>query len=120
MARAQEIQADAGSTERMWAGHTFLRWSSFGFHAAEWDVAQLDIPIFLAIASEDRNAPPETADLVVAELVRLGKRNLEVRNYVGLDHGFFEHTQEGARNHQDRVVADFMGWASGLGRTGPR
>ncbi len=113
--RARQIQAQPASTADLWSGHTYRRWSSFGMHAAEWDLAHLDIPIFLAIASEDTSAPPETADLLVAEAARLGKRNLEVRNYVGLDHGFFAHTPDGARNQQGRVIDDLMAWVAAVG-----
>lgn len=109
----RDIAADPSALEKFWAGHTYARWASYAFHPMSGDLLQIEIPIFLGIASEDRSSPPGSADLIVAAFVRAGKRNLTVRNYLGCDHGLFQCENGKAENRQGEVLSDVMRWVSG-------
>ena len=90
--------------------HTYRRWSSYVFGQVLDDLVRIDMPIFLGIASEDTQAQPFGADLVVNEFLRRGKRNLTYLNYVGYDHGFATGEGDEAELHQDVVLQDVLHW----------
>jgi pimeloyl-ACP methyl ester carboxylesterase len=108
----RDIAADPCSLEKFWSGHTYVRWASYAFSPMSDDLLQVEIPIFLGIAFEDRSSPPESADLIVAAFVRAGKRNLTIRNYIGCDHGLFRHEDGQTENCQGEVLSDVMRWVS--------
>lgn len=82
------IYANPTSTQDEWYGHSHLRWSSFTSPPTIDYLTQLDIPIYLAHGTMDRNTNVLSTDYVRLEFLRLGKKNLTHVNYPGCDHSF--------------------------------
>ena len=102
------------STEKSLWGHSYRRWSSHCSGAVLSDLLKVQIPIFLGIPSLDQT---EGIDGVVAEFVKHGKRNLTYRNYIGYDHGFFEHTGGRPKCRHREVLRDILKWVATTSRT---
>jgi len=106
----REIHGDSrNSIEKGLWGHSYRRWSSHCSGAVLSDLLEITIPIFLGIPSLD---PAESIDWVVTESVRQGRKNLTYRNYVGYDHGFFEHTDGRAECRHHQVLKDILDWVA--------
>ncbi|MGH9935573.1 MAG: alpha/beta fold hydrolase, partial [Blastocatellia bacterium] len=108
------IFAEPKSTTKFWAGHTYLRWSSF-FAPALDDLLPLDIPIYVSATADDVNGSVESSDLVQLEFIRRGKKNLTYKVYPRADHFYMERQQKVIGNvnmisHREGAVKDFMLW----------
>jgi pimeloyl-ACP methyl ester carboxylesterase len=108
------IFADPKSTTRFWAGHTYLRWSSF-FAPALDDLLPLDIPIYVSATADDINGSIESSDLIPLEFIRRGKKNLTYKVYPRTDHSYMERRQNVIGNvnmisRREEAIKDFMSW----------
>jgi predicted esterase len=74
--------------ETRYHGITAAQLASYGKHEPMENLLKLDLPIFVAAGGADRFVPLESIDLIRLEFLRLGKRNLSLRVYSGMDHGF--------------------------------
>lgn len=115
-AQIREIQADPANTEREWNGHSFLRWSSFGFDAVLDDMLALEIPLLMVYGAADRNGPIINADYAALAFLEAGKTNLDYWVYPNSDHFFRE--PDPARPGQaisrmDEVIRRVLGWVEG-------
>lgn len=86
-ARLGEIRARPSSDE-LWLGHPFRRWSSYLWRAPVEDLLRLEIPIFLAHGAKDEAVPVESARAARDAMAARGKSNLRYVEYPALDHSF--------------------------------
>ena len=104
----REIHGDSrNSVEKGLWGHSYRRWASYNSGSVLSDLLKVDIPVFLGIPSLDQ---AESIDLVVVEFVKQGKKNLTYHNYIGYDHGFFEHTNGNSECRHHLVLDDILKW----------
>ena len=87
-----------------------MRWSSFTDFPLTNELLSLDLPIFIGIASHDRNAPAEGCDMVIAEFIKAGKTNLSYKHYINCDHGYISNNNGEQINLQSKVAEDIMNW----------
>jgi len=103
------IASDSTATSP--SGYTNLRWWSYAEPPIH-HLVQLDIPLYVQVATRDTSAPIESTYLIPLEFARLGKDNLSYNVCVGCDHGFFVETPTGERESRWRsIFADFLQWA---------
>lgn len=98
------------SIDRQWYGNSFTRWAYFNDPPIE-SLVKINIPIFLAMGVSDQAVPFESAMLIPVEFTRLGKTNLTYHFYPNLDHGFYEHREDGQMvPHWDQIFQEFLTW----------
>jgi len=72
----------------------------------------LDIPIYLAYGTEDRTS--DLCDIIPLFFIENGKTNLTLKRYIGLEHNFFELSDNGKPNHEKghwkEVMEEFLIW----------
>src|SRR5690606_29237969 len=68
-AEYERIYADPQATDKSYWGHSYLRWSSFTDPPTLDAFVSLDIPVYLAQGSTDRNTQPLGADYVRLEFL---------------------------------------------------
>jgi esterase/lipase len=106
----EEIMQNPASITKFWQGHTYLRWATFAEPALR-NLLQLDIPIFMAMGSEDPIVHPEAFDLIISEFLFNKKKNLHHQIYEGADHGFKENSDTGPGiDHIPTLIADMVNW----------
>lgn len=110
----KNIYKNPNSTDKMWWGHTYLRWASFTSSAPYIALKDLDIPIYIANGSLDENSVL-SADYIALEFIRLQKNNLTYKTYPGLDHQFnkliYENNQViNAESYLDTVLENAFKW----------
>jgi dienelactone hydrolase len=104
------VVSDTASTEG--EGHTNLRWWSYAEPPIN-NLLQLDIPIYVQVATEDESAPIESTYLIPLEFARLGKSNLTYKVCVGCDHGFHIHQPDSTIKSRWRTIfRDFIDWVN--------
>ncbi|MEO0558334.1 MAG: hypothetical protein AAF170_09135 [Bacteroidota bacterium] len=102
------IAADTAGTSP--EGYTNLRWWSYAEPPIH-HLVQLDIPLYVQVATLDTSAPIESTYLIPLEFARLGKDNLSYNVCVGCDHGFIVEGPDGTRESRWRsIFADFLQW----------
>lgn len=84
----ERIYADPDATDKEFWGHSYKRWSSFTDPPTVEALVSLDIPVYMAQGSVDRNTQALGADYVRLEFLRRRKTNLTFRAYPGCDHFF--------------------------------
>lgn len=84
----ERIYADPDATDKTFWGHSHKRWASFTDPPTVDYLVALDIPIYMAQGSVDRNTQALGADYVRLEFIRRRKKNLTFRTYPGCDHFF--------------------------------
>jgi pimeloyl-ACP methyl ester carboxylesterase len=82
----KEIYAHPHATNKTFAGHTYKRWASFTLDVPFESLRQLQIPIYMLVATKDPNSPVYGLDYVPLEFIRLGKNNLTYEVCLGCDH----------------------------------
>ncbi len=98
------------STDSLWQGNTFKRWASFGEPPIN-NLLKIDRPIYMAIGSNDRSVPIESAYLIPVEFIRNNKQNLTFKVYTGLSHNFAKTNEEGKyESHWEEVMEGFFKW----------
>lgn len=83
----EDIYKNPESTDKMWYGHTYLRWSSFTRVDPMEVLLQLDMPIYFANGSLDENSVL-SADYMKLMFIKENKQNLTYKTYPGYDHQF--------------------------------
>lgn len=87
----------------------YKTWHSFSETFYD-DWLELDIPIYLAYGTEDVIA--DLCDLVPLHFIEKGKDNLTIKRYIGLNHNFFEVTENGRpdrkKKHWNEVMSTFI------------
>lgn len=112
------IYADPLATDKEWYGHTYLRWSSFTQNNPTENILSLDIPVYIAAASRDRNTSVLGTDYLYLESLKSGKKNLIYKVYP-YDHSFNEWTRDaegrvtGVKGHMQEVIKEAMDWLAG-------
>ena len=105
----EDIYRHKDSLEKYFWGHTYKRWASFSNFPLMNEMLSLDIPIYLGIASLDRNSTAESSDLIICEFIKSGKTNLTYRHYMNCDHGFIRNNGD---NLQHEVSKDIIDWVT--------
>ena len=107
-----DIFAHPTSTDKFWYGHTYLRWASFCNEDPLSHYMKVNVPIYVAEGSADKNSQVVNIDLLRHAFVRAGKSNLTMRIYPGMDHFFRRSEQEGQPpiSHYDEVIHDALTW----------
>ena len=106
-----EFYEEVNTMDSMITNPGYKAWQSFSetFYD-DWLI--LDIPIYLGYGTEDRTA--DLCDIMPLFFIEKGKTNLTLKRYLGLEHNFFELTDEGNVNYQkphyDEVMEAFMNW----------
>ena len=104
----QEIALDSLSTKGQ--GYTNLRWWRYSEPPIN-DLLQIDIPIFVQVATKDKSAPIESSYLIPLEFARKGKTNLTYKVCVGCDHGFSITKENGETERMWRTIfKEFISW----------
>lgn len=89
----------------------FKAWRSFNETVYD-DWLELDIPIYLAYGTEDRIS--DLCDLVPIFFIQKSKNNLTLKRYLGLEHNYFETSENGRvdhdKGHWKEVMNEFINW----------
>lgn len=115
MTAYRDIYANPTATDKEWFGHTYLRWASFTNFSPTEGLVNLNIPIFIAACSKDRNSSVLSTDYLNLEFIRRGKTNLTYRVYP-YDHSFNEYRTDesgkvtGATSHMKDVINEALVW----------
>lgn len=111
----KDIYAHPKATDKEWYGHSYLRWSSFCNNNPSENLLQLQIPVYLVGASNDRNSAVLGTDYLYLESIRLGKNNITYKVYP-YDHSFNELIKNdsgqvvSAKSHMWEVIEEGLGW----------
>lgn len=108
----REIVSQPENTEKLFMGHAYRRWASFGTHAPLDSLRRTQARAFVAHGSADESVPIESFDVLVAELLAAGKTGVTVRRYPGCDHGFQEKGAEAAQPAIEGVFREILAWAA--------
>lgn len=110
--RWQVINEDPMSTSSA-SGDTNRTWTSFSGPALA-DLLALDIPVLVAYGTAD--SPTLNMDYLYYEVVRLQKKNIEIRSYIDHDHGLNKLTFD-ERGEQvssefvfDTIYEEWLNW----------
>lgn len=107
-----DVYKHKDSLEKYFWGHTYKRWASFSNSTLLNELLSLDIPIYLGIASHDRNAPAEGSDLITSEFIKAVKTNLTYKHYMNCDHGFIRNNGDEQLNLQQEAAKDIINWVA--------
>lgn len=113
----KDIMLNPLSTEKKWAGHTYLRWSSAINNPPLKYLLQLKIPIYISIGTADKATTIENMDNTPIEFIKAGKNNLTYKSYWNYDHTYNEIiiNKDGTyevKNHMPEVMKDVVKWLS--------
>ncbi len=93
-------------------GYTNLRWWSYAEPPIN-NLIQLDIPLYVQVATEDTNAPIESAYLLPLEFARLKKSNLTFNVCIGCDHSFRrKNKEESMERLWPLIFENFIKWTN--------
>lgn len=112
---AKEIYANPKATDKEWYGHTYLRWASFTGNNPTENILSADIPVYIAVASDDKNTTVLSTDYLYLESIRKQKNNIIYKVYP-YDHSFNEQIKNengeitSVVNHMDRVIDEALDW----------
>jgi|SRR5690554_2048243 len=106
-----EFYEAANNTDSIKVNPYLKAWESFNkTYYDDW--LSLDIPIYLAYGTEDRNA--DLCDIVPLFFIEKNKTNLTLKRYLGLEHNFFELSENGRDDHRkghwNEVMNEFANW----------
>ncbi|MEM1271941.1 MAG: hypothetical protein AAGI08_17980 [Bacteroidota bacterium] len=104
----EDVASDTASTAG--GSYTNLRWWSYAEPPLN-HLLQIDIPIFVQVATLDTSAPIESTYLIPLEFARLGKTNLSYNVCVGCDHSFQVASSSGrTETRWPAIFQDFLAW----------
>ena len=111
----KEIMNDPTSTDKFWAGHTYLRWSSTIQNPPIEYMLKLNIPIYVVAGTNDTSAPIENMDNIPIGFMKRQKQNLTYKYYWNYDHTYNEVIFEDdgtyeVKNHILEVMKDLIQW----------
>ncbi|MEL6559607.1 MAG: hypothetical protein AAFQ94_15555 [Bacteroidota bacterium] len=102
------IATDTANVEM--EGYTNLRWWSYA-EPALFNLTQLNIPLYVQVATEDESAPIESAYVLPLEFARLQKSNLSFNVCVGCNHSFQKKLKKGkVENKWREIFTNFIKW----------
>jgi len=88
-----------------------IAWYSFSEPTID-KLLTVDIPIFLSYGTNDITS--DLCDLIPLKFIEKGKNNLTIKRKIGLEHNFFEVTENGRPNynkpHWIEVMNEFLKW----------
>lgn len=102
-----ELKSDPDSLDKWWYGWPYKYWASFMFYRPMDDLKMLKIPILIQIGDKNYYAGLKGAMDVKRVFDNLGKPNLTLKIYSGLDHVF---TDEKGVSHAKEIFEDFYRW----------
>lgn len=107
-----DIFAHPTSTDKFWFGHTYLRWASFCNEDPLSHYMKVNVPIYVAVGSADKNSQVVNIDLLRHAFVRAGKNNLTMHVYAGLDHFFSRQEKPDVApvSHYREVIHEALTW----------
>lgn len=114
-AAIKDIYTYPTATDKEWYGHSYLRWSSFCNNNPSENLLQLQIPIYLVAASNDRSSAVLSTDYLYLESIRQGKNNITYKVYP-YDHSFNEFIKNdngqvvSAKSHLGTAVEGGLNW----------
>jgi len=89
----------------------FIAWYSFSNPTID-ELLTIDIPIFLSYGTNDITS--DLCDLLPLKFIKKGKNNLTIKRKIGLEHNFFEVSENGTPNHKKphwvEVMNEFVEW----------
>lgn len=93
-------------------GYTNKRWWSYSEPPIN-SLLQIDVPIYVQVATNDESAPIESTYLIPLEFARAGKTNLTYKVCVGCDHGFNIKSEEGkVQRNWKKIFKAFIQWVN--------
>ena len=106
-----EFYQQVNNEDSIKANPSLKAWKSFTeTYYDDW--LTLDIPIYLAYGTEDRSS--DLCDIVPLFFIEKDKNNLTLKRYLGLEHNFFEVSENGRANHKKghwkEVMTEFINW----------
>lgn len=110
-AEFRAILAEPESTTRYFMGHAYRRWSTFCQNPPLETLRRSRAKLFLAHGTEDASVPIESFDLLVLELLRVGRADVTARRYVGRDHSLRDPRAEAAGTPLRDVFGEILAWA---------
>ncbi len=113
------ILADPTSTDKLFMGHAYRRWASFGKRSAIDDMLASKCKLYLAHGSEDTNVSVESFDLTTIELLRAGRAGVTVRRFPGRDHSLRDPAFTANSPPMTDVIEDVLQWAAGVSTARP-
>ncbi len=108
----RRVFAAPDSADDLFMGHAYRRWSSFFAHPPVDNLLRSRAKLFLMHGSQDQSVPIESFDLLVADLIRAGRKDVEVRRCANCDHSLSDIGGSGAQAALEQVFADIAAWAS--------
>lgn len=93
----KNIQADPKSSQKTWYGHTYLRWSSFGFNNPSDDLLSRNIPIYILSATQDFNTSVLGTDYMYLKSIIQNKGNITYKT-LPYDHSLNEYQKDDKGN----------------------
>lgn len=107
LATVRTIYQHPNETKAQFAGHSYKRWASFGSSIAFENLRKVNIPIYLLVATADKNSPIYSLDYIQLDFIRLGKRNLTYEPCVGCNHYLLQ-TQGGQSVDYNQRILDWV------------
>lgn len=107
-----DIEAHPNDINKFWMNNTYKRWHKFSEPAVE-NLLKINIPVFVAIGTQDQAVPIESSLIIKSEFIRKHKKNLTYRIYPDYDHGFETVPSNPDEEPQDMwmsVFSEFMDW----------
>lgn len=107
-ATVDAIAADPRNTDKFFAGHTYLRWSSFFAQSHGEDLAQSKARIYMVDGMQDASVPILSSEVAYARLRGLG-RDVTLRRIPNADHGLTAPGQnwQDVQKEYDAVISWF-------------
>lgn len=110
--KLNDIETRSNDINQFWMGNTYKRWHEFSEPAVE-NLLKVNIPIFVAIGTQDQAVPIESSLIIKSEFIRKHKKNLTYRIYPDYDHGFEtvpSNPDEEPKDMWMNVFDEFMKW----------
>ncbi len=104
----KNVKKDSLST-KVEGGYTSKRWWSYSEPVFN-DLIQIDIPLFVQVATHDKSSPIESTYQLPLEFIRLGKTNLSFNICAGCDHGFVRKNRKKEEPQWANIFQEFINW----------
>jgi len=109
----QEILGDPLNTDKFFMGHAYRRWSGFLKNSPVEALLKSRAKLYLAHGTEDESVPIESFDLLVLELLRVGRDDAVVRRYPGRGHGLSASDRPANAPPMTDVFEEIISWSLG-------
>lgn len=112
-AQFREIMANSVSTKQFFMGHAYKRWASYVRTSPVETLKKSTCKLYIANGSEDQSVPIESFDVLAAELIAAGRKDVVVRRFPGRDHSLRERDSDPKQPTMKDVFDEIRGWAEG-------